>query len=111
MLVTLKNLSIFLEIQKGHKKKKKYQTLGGRSYFFVQTKGDEIEITNSNGKVKSIDKNVFNSVFKRYKFLSDKGLHAKASYYTDPHWDKKECPSRIFSPYVAMVIHFKKKGV
>jgi hypothetical protein len=100
----MNNESLFIQALKTHIRKKKYTTLGGRSFFYVLKKGDEIEITNSTGKVRFIDEKEFNRVLKRFKLLSEKGMHAKASYYTDQNWDKKECPSRIFSPYVAMII-------
>ena len=79
---------------------KKHRTIGKRSNFSVVSKDDKLIITNSGKNVGEIDFAFFEKVFERYN-KSDQKKHF-ASNYTDTKW--KECPSRIFAPYVASII-------
>ncbi len=95
---------MFKLILKVHQEEKKYSTYSGRSYFFVTTKGNSFEITNSNNKTRLIHEAEFAIVLARYEELKRKKMQQKSSYYTDTHWKNNGCPNRIFSPYLARLI-------
>lgn len=107
----MKAPTLFNNLLADHKKTKSYPTLSARSSFSVLTKGDLLGITNSKNNSRLINVAEFEIVFARYEELKKKNLQQKASYYTDSHWKKKGCPSRIFSPYVAKLIDCQKNKV
>lgn len=106
----MKISKLFNQILYIHQKKQKHPTLGGRSFFHVKTKGENLEITNSKGKNRLVDYREFDIIFSRYKALQKTKKENKAAFYTDTHWEKHICPNRIFSPYVAMIIHTLQKN-
>jgi hypothetical protein len=78
-------------------------TLGGDSYFTVVNQGGEVIIINSGGSVLALDDAHVLAVFNHYNTLpADRRL--MAGEYVDPLWP--QCPSRIFSPYVARLIDY-----
>jgi hypothetical protein len=100
----MKSKPIFNELLSKHNSENKYSTLSGRSYFYVITKGNSFEITNSKNKTRLIHEAEFAIVFARYEELKRKKMQQKSSYYTDTHWKNSGCPNRIFSPYLARLI-------
>ena len=78
-----------------------HPTLGRRSSFSVVSQGNILIITNSKKNKKEIDETIFEKVFNRFQ-NDEINIKKSTSYFTDPKWD--ECPSRIFSPYVASII-------
>ncbi len=78
-----------------------FPTLGGRSRFSVSKNDQIIEVTNSSGRRLVITEDHLRKVINRYDQLPVQNRF-KTSMYTDTTW--KNCPSRIFSPYVASIL-------
>jgi hypothetical protein len=91
----------FKNIIELHTKKKKYSTLGGRSYFFLIGKNNELIFQNSQNKQYRVNEHLFSEVFTRYNNANPKDKHM-TSYYTFNKWIS--CPGKIVCPYVASVI-------
>ena len=85
------------------KKNVKIQTLGKRSFFWVERNGNIFQIINSNNKTYPIDLELFELVLERYKSLKIE-IRFKTSQYTDPKW--RDCPNRVASVYVAAIIRY-----
>lgn len=101
----MKNSKLFNQILYNHQKKQKYPTLGGKSFFHVKTKGENLEITNTKNRIRLVGYREFEVIFSRYKELQKTKKENKVAFYTDTHWENHICPNRIFSPYVAKIIH------
>jgi hypothetical protein len=97
----MKSKDLFKKLLITHTAKKRYLTLGGRSFFYVHSNEDLLIITNSKNKIYLVDKFLFNLIFDRYYSLKEI-YRFKATYFTIPKW--KSCPKKIISPYVAMII-------
>ena len=75
-------------------KKVKIQTLGKRSFFWVERNGNVFQIINSKNKTYPIDLELFKLILERYKYLKIE-IRFKTSQYTDPKW--RDCPNRVAS--------------
>lgn len=86
----------------------KHPTIKGQSDFKVKTDGQNLLIITSGGKVFYANQAFFDKAYKRYYEL-DEIERRKTSSYTDPEW--RSCPNRIFSPYIASIIHSMQGSV
>ena len=86
-------------------KKIKIQTLGKRSFFWVERNWNIFQIINSENKTYPVDLKLFKLILERYKSLRIE-IWFKTGQYTYSMWI--DCPNRNFSPYVAAIIqHFE----
>jgi hypothetical protein len=97
----MNNESLFIQALKTHIRKKKYTTLGGRSFFYVQAKHEELIFTNSRNKTYSVNENLFMIVLSRYEMASNINK-VKTSYYTLSLWEN--CPQKIVCAYLVSLI-------
>jgi len=80
---------------------KRFDTLGGKSFFEARVSGNQLLIRTASGREYRVSEDLIEMTAKRFESLPSDRKFCTGEY-TDTKW--KACPHRILCPYIARLL-------